>query len=93
MARQVEFANDFRPQEGNDVGSHRKLEAREYLFRDCGPAEDVSPLQDENLLARPSEVRGVHKAVVTTADDHDVIVRIHEISIVMLSLPAGSSTF
>jgi hypothetical protein len=45
VAREVEFANDLRAQEGNNVGADGELEAGEDLFSDGGAAENVTPFR------------------------------------------------
>ena len=77
MARQVEVADDLGPQQRDDVGADRELEAGEDLFGDRGAAEHVPPLEDEHLLPGPREVGGVDEAVVPAADDDDVVLRAH----------------
>ena len=79
MPRQIEFANDFRPEQGNDVGADGELEAGKDFFGHRGAAEHVPPLEHQHL-ARARQVRGVHQAVVSAADDDDVVMR-HEVRV------------
>ena len=71
---QVELADDLGPQQRDDVGADRELEAREDLLGDRGAAEHVPPLEHEHLAPRAGEIGGVDEAVVAAADDDDVVV-------------------
>ncbi len=75
MPRQVELADDLRPQQRDHVRADRELEAREYLFRDRGAADHVPPLEHQHLAPRPRQVGGVDEPVVPAADDDHVVVR------------------
>ena len=77
VARQVEVPDDLGPQERDDVGADRELEAGEDLLGHRRAAEDVAPLEDEDLLAGAREVGGVDQAVVAASDDDDVVLRAH----------------
>ena len=72
MARQIELADDLRPQQRDDVRADRELEARKHFFGDRRAAEHVPPLEHEDLPPRAREIRGVDQAVVAAADDDDV---------------------
>src|SRR5262245_8694551 len=78
MARQIEFANDFRPQQGNDVGTNREFESRKNLFSDCRPAEHVAALKHEHALTGAREISGVNQPVVATADHDTVVFGVHD---------------
>ena len=65
------------PQQRDDVGADRELEAREDLFGDGRAAEHVAALEHEHLLARAREIGGVDEAVVAAADDDDVVFGSH----------------
>ena len=73
MARQVELADDLGPQQRDDVGADRVLEAREDLLGHGRAAEHVAPLEHEHLPAGARQVGGAHQAVVAAADDDDVV--------------------
>ena len=73
VAGKVEVANDFRPQQRDDVGANGKLESGEDFFGDGGAAEDVTAFEHEDFLAGAGEVGGVDEAVVAAADDDDVV--------------------
>jgi len=68
-ARQLEVANHFGPQEAGRIGEARETDPREHRFRDARPADDRTPLQDENLEAGLREMRRRDEAVVTAAHD------------------------
>ena len=78
VSRQVELADDLRPQQRHDVGADRVLEAGEDLLGDRGAAEHVPALDHEHLAARPRQIRGVDQPVVAPAD-HDHVVVGHKI--------------
>src|SRR6266508_887946 len=73
VPRQVQLADDLGPQQRDDVGRDGKMEAREDLFGDRRSAQDVSPLEHENLATRSREVGRVNETVVPTPDDDDVV--------------------
>ena len=73
MARQIEVANDLRPQQRNYVGADRELEAGKDFFGDGRAAEHMAALEHQNFLAGAREISGVDQAVVAAAD-HDYVV-------------------
>jgi hypothetical protein len=73
VPRQLELADDFRPQQRHDVRAHGEAEAGEHFFGDCGTAEDVAPLEDEHLPTRAGQIRRSCQAVVSAANDDCVI--------------------
>ncbi len=73
VTRQIEFANDLGPQQRNNVGADRKLEAGKNFFGAGGTANDVAPFEDEHFLARFRQIGCVNQAVVATTDDDGVI--------------------
>ena len=77
MTRQIEFANDLRTQERDDVRANRKLEAGKDFFRDGRAAEYVTALEHQNLLAGARKIGGVDQTVVAAANDDDVVLIIH----------------
>src|ERR1700676_5764699 len=78
VARQIEVTDDFRAQERNDVRKNGELEAGNDFLCDGGAAEEVAPSEDKDLLARAPQIGGVDKAVVTAADNDDVVLLGHE---------------
>ncbi len=76
MPRQIEFANNFGAEQGNDVRANGKFEAGKYLFRHRGAAEHIPALEHQHALARAREVCGVNQAVVAPAN-YDTVVLIH----------------
>lgn len=59
------------------MSSRTTCAAREDLFRDARPADDRTPLEDENLESRLCRVAGGNEDVVTATDDHRVPRGIH----------------
>src|SRR5258706_189720 len=45
------------------------------FFGDCGAAHNLAPFKHESLQASLGQVAGGYQAVVTTADDDDVVIR------------------
>ena len=74
---QVQLADDLGPQQRDDVGADRELEAREHLLGDGGAAEHVAALEHEHLLARAREVGRGDEPVVPAADDDRVVFAAH----------------
>src|SRR5688572_11894681 len=74
MARQVELANNLGPQQRDDVGRDRKLEAGEDFLGDRGAAEHVTSLQYDDLAPGFCEIGGIDQSVVSAADHDDVVV-------------------
>src|SRR4029077_14754105 len=69
----IEVANDFGPQQRDDIRANRKLEAGKNFFRASRPAENVAALEHEHLLSCFRQIGGVGKAVVASAN-HDYVV-------------------
>src|SRR5437588_1057708 len=87
MPGQIEFANDLRTEQGNDVRANREFEAGKNFFRHRRPAENLTALKHEHALARAREIRRVHKTVVATADDDAVVFVVQLAKAVWLALP------
>ena len=84
VARQVEEAENLRPQQRADVGAGRIGEAGILLFRHGGAADLLAPLQHQHLqlvlavlLAALGEIGRAGQAVVAAADDDRVIGLLH----------------
>ena len=77
VLRQVEVADDLRPEQADDVARDREAEARDDLLGDRRAAEHVAPLEDERLEAGPRQVGGGDEPVVPSADDHRVVALRH----------------
>jgi hypothetical protein len=73
VARQIEIANDLGPEQRNDVGADRELEAGEHFFGHRRAAEHVAAFEHEHALARPRQVSGAGEAVVAAPDDDRVV--------------------
>ena len=77
VARQVQFTDDLRPQQRDDVRRHRKFETRKDFFGNRRAAQHMPALTDKHLLAGPRKIRGMNKAVVPATNDRDVVVGSH----------------
>ena len=75
MAREIEVANDLRPEQRDDIGADGEFKSGENFFRNRGPAEHMAALQYENFLAGARQVGGIGEAIVASADDDDVVFR------------------
>jgi hypothetical protein len=73
VLRQRELPDDLGAQQGDDVRGHAEPEPGEHLLGHRGPAENVAPLQHDDLEPGPREVRSRHEPVVPAADDHGVV--------------------
>ena len=73
VARQVEFTDDFRTEQRDDVRADGEAKALAHLFSDGGAAEDMAALEDEHLPPSFREIRRSCQAVVPTPDDDDVV--------------------
>ena len=70
---QCEVPDDFGAEQRDDVRRDAEAEAGEDLLGDRRPAENVAPLQYDDLQSGPREVRRGHEPVVPAADDHGVV--------------------
>src|SRR5882762_4799462 len=77
MTREIEFANNLRTQERNDVRADREFETGKNFFRHCRATEHMPAFEHEHALARAREVGGVDQAVVAAANDNDVVFLSH----------------
>ena len=73
VPRQIELADDFRPQQRDDVRADGEAEAGKHFFRHGRAADDVAPLEDEHLPSRAREIRGGRQAVMASANDDGVV--------------------
>ncbi len=73
MTRKIEFANNFRTEERDDVRTLGKKKAGDDFFGDSGTAEDVAAFQHDDFLPCFGKISGVYQAVVTAADDDNVV--------------------
>src|SRR5690349_25086032 len=73
VTREIEFANNLRPQQRDDIRTNRELEAGENLFRHRRAAEHVPALEHEHLLARAREISRVNQTVMPAANHDDVV--------------------
>src|SRR6185295_1113581 len=78
MPRQIEFANDLRAQQRDNVGANGKLKTGKDFFGNRRAAEHVAPLKHEHTLARAREIRRIYQTVVAAADDDDVVFVAHQ---------------
>jgi hypothetical protein len=89
VLRQVEVADDLRPQQRHDVGRDAEPEAGEDLLGDGRAAEDVAPLEDDGSKAGTREVGRGGEAVVAPADHDRVVPLPHPIPLVTRRRAAG----
>ena len=68
VPRQLEVADDLRPQERDDVAEDAEPEAGEQLLGDRGATEDVALLEDERLQAGAGEIGRADEPVVAAAE-------------------------
>ena len=73
VPRQFEVADDLGPQQADDVRKLREPVAGEYLFGNGRAADDVAPLEHDDLLACPRQIRRSNQAVVAAADDDRIV--------------------
>jgi hypothetical protein len=73
VARQVQFPDDFRAQQRDDVRADGEAKALEHLFGNGGAAEDMAALEHEHLPPGFRQICRGCQAVVPTADDDDVV--------------------
>jgi hypothetical protein len=72
VARQVEIANDLRPQERDHIRADGKLESGKNFFCDSGPAKHLAPFQHQDFFAGAREISGVGEAVVAAANHNNI---------------------
>ena len=80
VSRQIEFANDLRPEQRDDVGTDGEAEAAEDLLGDGCATHHVSPFEDENPSAGGTEVGGSDETVVAAADDDGVVLHVCDLT-------------
>ena len=73
VARQIQIADDFRPQQRDDVGADREFEPGKHLLGHRGAAEHVPPLEHEDLAPRSGEIGSRGQPVMPAADDNGVV--------------------
>src|SRR5258708_35381566 len=66
VPRQIEFANDFGAEQGNDVRANGKFEAGKHLFRYRCAAQYVTVPEHQQHLSGPREVSRANQTVVAT---------------------------
>ena len=80
VLRELEVAEQLRPQQAADVGAVRVDPALLDLAADRGAADIRVALEHQDLETGPREVGGVRQAVVARADHDRIVVRHHLIS-------------
>jgi hypothetical protein len=73
VAREIELADDLRPEQRDDVRAHREVKALEHFLGDGRAADDVAAFEHQDPAAGAGEVGGCGEAVVPRADDGDVV--------------------
>ncbi len=71
-ALQFEIVDNAILEQARKVGRSGNAKSRPYFFGDRAAAEQVTPFQQQDLPASPSQVGRCHQAVVTSTD-HDRI--------------------
>jgi hypothetical protein len=79
VARKIEFANNFRTEERDNVRTLGKKKAGDDFFSDSGAAEDMAAFQHDDPLPCFGKISGVYQAVVTAADDDNIVVLPHSV--------------
>src|SRR5262249_46384901 len=77
VAREIQVANDLRPQQTHDVGKHGELEAGKDLLRDRRAADERSAFEDERLASGTRQVCRGNQSIVTAADDDRIVFHRH----------------
>ena len=73
VARQLQCADDLRPEQAAHVGAVRVGEVLIEHAADGGATDIRVALEDEHVEARASEIAGCYEAVMARADDDDVM--------------------
>src|SRR5260221_14323351 len=69
---QMQVANDFGPEEADDIGTDRVFEARVNLFRNGGPTDQMAAFEHQHFETGAGEIGGGGKAVMAGADNDSV---------------------
>src|SRR5229473_8605734 len=77
VAREIEFADDFRAKKRDEVRTCGKKKTGEYFFSDSGATEDVAAFEYDDFFPGFGEIGGVDQTVVTAADDDNIVVLTH----------------
>ena len=73
VAREIEVADDLRPQQRHHVRADGELESGEDFFGAGSAAENVAAFEHQNFLSGALEIRGIDEAVVAAADNDYVV--------------------
>ena len=73
VLRQLELADDLRPEQRDHVRRHAESKAGENLLRYRGSAEHMAPFEHDDLEARARQIGGGDQAIVPAADHHGVV--------------------
>ena len=73
MSRQIELADDFRPEQRNDVRADGETEAWKDFFRDSRSADEVPAFEHQHLATGARKVGGGSEPVMPPSDDNRVI--------------------
>jgi hypothetical protein len=85
VLRELQVADDLRPQQRHDVAEDAEAEAWEQLLGDRCAAEHGPLLDDEGLQAGAGEVGRADQAVVAAADDDRVVALGHPLPLLIQS--------
>jgi hypothetical protein len=81
VTREIQFANNFRAEQRDDVGAFREKKAGDDFFSDRRSAQYVSPFKHQDSLACFGEISGVDQAIVAAADHDRVVVLRHSVKL------------
>jgi hypothetical protein len=73
VAGKIEVANNFGPQQRDDIRTNGKLEAGKNFLGARRATEDVTAFEHQHFLTGFGQIGGVGKAVVASANDYYVI--------------------
>src|SRR2546421_9037968 len=73
MARELELADDFRPEQAYHVRENGEAEARKHFLGHRGATDAFAALEHEHLAAAAREIGGAGEPVVAAADDDGVV--------------------
>ena len=73
---EMEVANHFGAKHARDVRGCGGTAARSNLFGHAAPADQFAPFEHESGISGPRNIGGCGQAVVTRANDDDVVTRI-----------------
>src|SRR6185369_9657884 len=73
VARELELADDFRPQQAHYVGEDGEAKAGEHFLAHRRAADALTTLEHQHLAAGAREIRRTREPVMAAADDDGVV--------------------